>query len=311
MRITSNMVTDGFLKNLNTNLTNLTGYQEQVSSGRTLTSITGDPVKLITSMNSRTQLSKISQYKSSINSALTWLEQTDSSVSELNGVLQSAYSTAVEASTDGLTDNEKNDLAQKIGQLRDQVVTIANNQSSDKYIFAGYNVNKTPFTTDGTGKIYYNGADMSDDTNPDLISMGSQSIGYEVGYNNTINVSITGTELLGTGKDNIYTTLNDLYNTLKNGSCAADIDGYISKLQDCQSNIQVVQGKIGGLSSRLQMLQDVYSNSELNYTKQKSDAEEADIAEVYTKYSAAQTVYNAALQVGTEILQRSILDYLK
>jgi flagellar hook-associated protein 3 FlgL len=311
MRITSNMVTSDFLKNLNTNLNSLTKYQEEVSTGRALTSISDDPEKLIASMNARTQLNKISQYKSSINTAITWLDQTDTSVSQLNDVIKKAYTTTVQASNGTLTSDDKRALAEQIAQLRDQVVTIANSQSSDKYIFAGYNVNKAPFTTDGSGNIYYNGIDLTDSTNPALVAMGSQSIGYEVGSNTKINVSITGTELLGTGSGNIYTVLNGLYKALNSDADSGSISAYISQIQGCQSGVQVVQGKIGGLTNRLEMLKDVYTNSELNYTKQKSDAEDADIADAYTRYSAAQTVYNAALKVGTEILQQTVLDYLR
>jgi len=311
MRITNNMITNGFLKNLNTNLSSLTGYQQEVSTGRSLTSISDDPSRLISSMQARSRLGKISQYQSTLNAAVTWLDQTDSSLSQLNDVLTKAYETAVQASNDVLTQDERKSLAEYIAQLRDQVLTIANNQSSDKYIFGGYNVNKQPFTVDEDGNILYNGLDLTDDTNPELIAMGSQSIGYQVGYNTVLGVSVTGTELLGTGKDNIYTVLDDLYKTLSGGAGGPDIDGYITKIQRCQSRVHTVQGRIGGLTNRLEMLQEIYAQQSNTYTKQKSEAEDADIAEVYTKYSAARTVYDAALQVGTQILQCSILDYLK
>jgi flagellar hook-associated protein 3 FlgL len=310
MRITNKMITGDFLTNLNTNLTSLTKYQKQVATGKSLNSIADDPAKLIASLQAKTKLNKIDQYSSTVDTAVDWLTQTDSSVTELDGVLTNAYEKAVQASSDTLTDDDRNSIAEDIGQLRDQVLTIANNQYGDKYIFGGYNTSTKPFTTDASGNIFYNGTDLTDSTNADLISMDSQSVGYSVGNNITMGVSITGTELLGTGDNNAYTVLNNLYNALKSGSTGDDIGSYITQIQDCQSNVHIVQGKVGGLTNRLDMLKDIYSNQSDTCTEQKSEAEDADIAQAYTKYTAAQTVYNAALQVGTQILQHSILDYL-
>lgn len=311
MRITNKMITNDFLTNLNTNLSSVTKYQKEVSSGKSLNSISDDPAKLIASLQARSKLNKTSQYSDSVDSAVDWLDQTDSSVTELDSVLTSAYETANKLSSDTLTDTDRNSLGEYVAQLRDQVLTIANNQSGDKYIFGGYNTSSEPFTTDSSGNILYNGVDLTDSSNPDLAEMGTQSVGYNVGNNITLGVSITGTDLLGTGDGNAYTVLNNLYNAIKNGASGSELDDYITKIQNCQDSVHTVQGKVGGLTNRLQMLKDIYSSQSDIYTDQKSKAEDADVAEAYTKYSAAQTVYNAALQVGTKILQCSILDYMK
>lgn len=310
MRITNKMITGDFLMGLNTNLASLTNYQKQVATGKSLNSIADDPEKLIASLQAKSKLSKIDQYTSTVNTAVDWLSQTDSSVTALDGVLTNAYEKTVQATSDTLKDDDRSSIAEYIGQLRDQVLTVANNQYGDKYIFGGYNTSSKPFTTDESGNIYYNGLDLTDSTNPDLTSMDSQSVGYSVGNNITMGVSITGTQLLGTGDKNAYTVLNNLYNALNSGATGVDIGNYITQIQDCQNNVHIVQGKVGGLTNRLKMLNDIYSNQSDTCTEQKSEAEDADIAEAYTKYSAAKTVYNAALQVGTQILQHSILDYL-
>lgn len=310
MRITNNMLSSNFLKNLNVNLANLTDYQRQISTGKVINSLSDDPVKLISSMGCKIKLNKLAQNQSSIGSAITWLDQTESAVSELNEVIKSAYETAVETANDDITADDKAAAAEYILQLRDQALTLANNQSSDKYIFGGYNVNNAPFTVDGAGNIFYNGLDLTDTSNPDLAAAGAQSIAYEIGYNITMDISITGTELLGTGEDNIYSLLNGLAEALRSDAGAQEISGYMTKLQNGQSNVLMTQAKVGGMINRLELLQNRYEDQTLSYTEQKSNIEDVDIAEAYIYYNTAQTVYNAALQVGTEIIQRSILDYI-
>jgi flagellar hook-associated protein 3 FlgL len=216
----------------------------------------------------------------------------------------------MEVSNDDLTPDDKMAAAEYIAQLRDQVLTIANGQTSDKFLFGGYNVNNKPFTVDSDGNILYNGIDLTDADNEDLIAAGSQSITYEVGADITMEISITGTELMGTGEGNIYTVLDDLYNALISDAPASELGQYITKLQDCQSNVLTTESKVGGMVNRLELLQDRYEQEDLTYKELKTNVENVDIAEAYMNYSMAKTVYSAALQVGTQIIQASILDYI-
>jgi flagellar hook-associated protein 3 FlgL len=311
MRITNNMMMSNYLSSLNGNLTRMQDYQDQVTTGKAINSLSDDPVALISIMSSSAKLDRNSQYESVVESALTWLNQTDSSAYQLNQVLQSAYETAVQSANDGLSPTDKSAMAEYIAQLRDQVLSIANGQTSDKYLFGGYNVDNPPFTVDGSGNILYNGLDLTDGANPALTAAGSQSITYEIGVGIPMDISITGTELLGTGENNAYTVLDNLSKALAGNASADELGQYISKLQDCQSNALNTESKVGGMVSRLELLQDRYEQEDLNYTELKSNVQDVDIAEAYMNFSMAKTVYSSALQVSTQIIQASILDYLK
>jgi flagellar hook-associated protein 3 FlgL len=311
MRITSRMMKNDFLNNLNTNLTILTKSQKQIATGKVLNSLSDDPIRLISSMNCKVKLGRTVRYKSSVSSALEWLDQTESSVSELNDILKSAYETAVKMSNDDLTLDDKNAAAELIAQLRDHVLGLGNSQVGDRYIFGGYNVNKPPFTADGTGGINYNGIDLTDETNASLINEGKEKIQIELGYNVSMDISINGTELLGTGDGNIYSMLNDFYNALRSDSDASVLSGYITKIQDAQSKTLSTLSKVGGMINRMELLENRYEEERLTYIEQKSNIEDVDYAEAYMNYNMAKAVYEAALQVGTEITQRTILDYMR
>jgi flagellin-like hook-associated protein FlgL len=68
---------------------------------------------------------------------------------------------------------------------------------------------------------------------------------------------------------------------------------------------------VGGMVNRLELLQNRYEKEDLVYKEQKSKVEDVDIAEAYMNYSMAEMVYSSALKVSTQIIQASILDYLK
>ena len=311
MRITNGMVLDNYLKNINKNMGSMVNLQNQMSSGKRLSKLSDDPVNAVSVLQYRVKLYKGEQYKENVDKGLTWMEQTESSVMELNEVLKSAYEAAVEAANDYLTEEDKAATAELIGQLRDHIVTIGNARSGDKYLFGGYNTNKAPFTVDGSGKLLYNGLDLADASNPALIDEKGTSIEYEVGFNLKMNVAVNGAELMGTGEDSVYTILDNLYNALKSDASAEELSGYTSKLLEGQSRVLSAVADIGGRVNRLELISNRYEEDSLMYTDMTSKLEDVDQAEAIMNYKMAEFVYNAALQIGSKIIQPSLVDFLK
>ena len=311
MRITTGMMQDNYLKCLSRNMGKMVSLQYQMSTGKRLNKMSDDPVDALSVMQFRAKLYRSARYKESVERGLTWLQQTESSVSELNKVLVSAYDTVIQMSNDWLGDDDKNAAAELIGQLRDHVLTIGNAQSGTQYIFGGYNTKKAPFSVDSSGKLLYNGLDLMDDANPALIDESKASIEYEVGFNLRMNVAVNGVQLIGMGEDNIYAVLDNLYNALKADAPADELSAYAGKLQDAQSHVLAVLGDIGGRVNRLELIANRYEEDQLIYTDNKSKLEDVDQAEALMNFKMAEYVYNAALQVGSRIVQPSLVDFLK
>lgn len=84
----------------------------------------------------------------------------------------------------------------------------------------------------------------------------------------------------------------------------------ISELQGAQDNVLGFETNLGATENRLDLISSRYDSSITNYTKMQSDAVDADMAEAITNFTTAQTVYNAALAAGAEIVQTSLIDFL-
>ncbi|MDD5018155.1 MAG: flagellar hook-associated protein FlgL [Eubacteriales bacterium] len=310
MRITNSMMLNNYLSNLNDNLESLTEKQTQVSTGKRINKLSDDPVGLISVMQCDVKLYKTEQYNQNVENALTWLDQTEAATLSLNDVIKTAYETVIELANDYVTAEDKEAAAEMIAQLRDEVLAIGNSQSEDEYLFGGYNINNTPFTVDASGNILYNGLDLTDETSVDLIAENEQVITYEIGYETTMDISISGSELFGMGEDNIYTVFDNLYNALISDADAEELNDYIEKLQDNQSSVLAIEAKIGGRINRLELVQNRYEEDYLSYTELKSNIEDVDLAEAAMNYEMAETVYTAALNIGSKIIQLSLVDFL-
>ncbi len=311
MRVTNSMLLSNYLKNLNRNLDSVGDMQQQMATGKRINKISDDPIGAISVMQMRAKLYKTEQYSKNVDKALSWLDETESSVLELNEVLKSAYDTAVAQSSGTMNAQSKAAAAELIKQLRDHVVSIGNSKSGDKYIFGGYNVTNAPFEVDASGNILYNGIDLTNDSDPALIAMAEDSVSYSVGFNITLDISINGAKLFGTGENNIYTILDDFYQALESDASTDELGVFITKIQNAQSSVLAVDSEIGGKTNRLELIQSRFEDDVLTYTERKSKLEDVDEAEAIMNYKMAETVYEASLQIGSQIVQLSLVDFLK
>ncbi len=311
MRVSNAMLTDNYLRNLNNNLKKMMKQQTQIATGERITKLSDDPVGAVSIMSIGSKLERIEQYQTNISRADSWNQLTESSVLELNDIVKNAYEKAVSTANDTMTAEDKIATAEVIGQMRDHLLSVANNKTGNRYLFGGYNTINPPFEVDsGTGNLLYNGIDVSNPADPALIAEGQQVLQYELTYGIKMDVSIPGTELLGTGTDNIYTILDNLYNDLMADAPVSTLTGYTEQLQDAQSRLLNLESKIGGRTNRLELLENRHGEDEFNYTEIKSDIEDVDQAEALLKFSVTESIYTASLGIASKILTPTLVDFL-
>ena len=84
--------------------------------------------------------------------------------------------------------------------------------------------------------------------------------------------------------------------------------GHITKDID---NILITQGEIGAKVNRLENSIDRFNSLSDNVTKLQSDTEDVDITKTISDLEMRKTAYQAALQIGGQILPMSLLNYIK
>jgi flagellin-like hook-associated protein FlgL len=137
-----------------------------------------------------------------------------------------------------------------------------------------------------------------------------------VGLNQDAAYTVNGIELLGEGRHNVYHVLDKIYRILSPEDETRKIDEKelslaISTLQEAQSNVLTKLTEIGASQNRLTLLSNRIDSTKRNYNLLRSNAEEVDLAEASINLATAQTVYNAALAGGAQILRTSLIDYLR
>ncbi|MDR1619820.1 MAG: flagellar hook-associated protein FlgL [Clostridiales bacterium] len=309
MRVTSNMLTNNLLANLNNNANSVARYQQQLASGRSIVNLSDDPVGVYKSMRARVKIARLEQYKENVVAARTWINEAETIAREVNSVLTKAYELTVQASSDTYTDGEgtaRGAIAREIEQLRNHIFDAMNSRELERYIFGGFNTTSAPFTLDVNGEIMFNGVLMNAP-----FTGSDERVEFETGAGIRMDVTVSGVTMMGLDGDNMYTVLTELMNELDDpDSRAGDISPFITRIKDLAENVLNIATELGAKMNRLDFLEARYDEDIVTYTDVKSRVEDVDEAEAAMRYKMAETIYQAALQTGAGMLRMSLLDYL-
>ena len=116
----------------------------QLSTGKQLNDPSDDPARIAQDLSVRTAIDATGQQSKNVQSAISELTTTDSALSSLTAVLQSARQLAIQGSSDTLTAQQRAALGSQIDQLLQQSVAIGNTSYAGRYVFGGTASSATP-----------------------------------------------------------------------------------------------------------------------------------------------------------------------
>ena len=319
MRVTNSMMISQLMNNINRNLKRMENHQYQLATGKKLQRPSQDPVGITRSLQARTELSKLQQYKRNADDAQAWLTQTETALTEMNSLVVRAYELAVDGANGGKTPEDRQAIAREVEQLMNQLLEASNSSYAGRQIFGGYNTTEKPFQVrmdEGQSFLWYNGikiANLTDPTSQPAVpdGVGSERIEYEIGSGLFMDISMSGEDVLGVGNDNVYAVFHELYEALMDGTDSDRIDESIGKLQFQQQEILSHLAEVGGKTNRLTLIKTRLEMDEMNYTEIKSHVEDVDHEQVIMEFLMAEMVYRSSLSVGARIIQPTLLDFLR
>jgi|SRR5947209_6672305 len=110
---------------------------QQLSTGKQLSDPSDDPARIAQDLSLHTAIDATNQQATNVQNAVSELTTTDSALSSLTSVLQSARQLAIQGSTDTLTAQQRTAIGQQIDQLLQQSIAVGNTSYAGRYIFAG------------------------------------------------------------------------------------------------------------------------------------------------------------------------------
>ncbi|KRD82920.1 flagellar biosynthesis protein FlgL [Bacillus sp. Root147] len=293
MRVTQGMLAANSLKQISNSYNKLETLQNQLSMGKKITRPSDDPVVATKGMAYRSNLSEVNQYKRNLTEAQSWFDSSESGLEQVNSILQRTKELVVQGLNGTNESDDRQAIAREIEQLKLDYMQVGNTQVVGNYIFNGVNVGAPPISENASGMIESN------------INLDPFSV--EVSKGIQLRVNIHPENIFGQGAfdlmNNVQTAFeqNDV-NTLKDLSTQVDTQ---------LSTLLAERSELGARSNRLELIENRLDSQEITATKMLSNNEDADIEKVITDLTVQESVHRAALGVGAQIIQPTLLDFLR
>ncbi|WNQ11600.1 flagellar hook-associated protein FlgL [Paenibacillus aurantius] len=301
-RVTQGMMSSQLMRNLNANLHRMDKWQNQMSTGRKINAPSDDPVGITFSMRYRSELTANDQYQRNVDSAVSWLDYTDTTMNQAGSVLQRLRELAVNGSNGTNPDTAMKSIQSEVGELYNQMIDIANSTFNGKAVFNGQNTTQAPYPKTGIADL-----DLST-----LKPADSGEIKYEVGAGIKMPINVNGNEVFGgtTETDSIFQIFKELHTALGSSDYSA-VSSLIGKIDSRNDKFLETRSQVGARMNRIDLIQGRLADININLQSLQSKTEDADMAEVITNMKMDENVYQASLSVGSKLIQPSLVDFLR
>lgn len=144
MRVTNSMINMHSQTNINSVKNMVDLYNDQMTNQNKISKPSDDPVIAIRSLRLRDSLNEVSQYvEKNIPDAESWLEVTETSLNNMEEILDDIYDNCVYGSTGTLTTEDRNTLLENLEKLVEQLYSEGNTDYAGRTVFTGYKTNQT------------------------------------------------------------------------------------------------------------------------------------------------------------------------
>ena len=290
MRVTQSMISTNTLRNISESYSKLSKLNDQSVSGKKFSKPSDDPVAAMLAMSYRTDLNRIGQFQENVGTVKSWVDATDDSLNAVGNALHQFRDLIVQASNGTYEENQRSYMALEMRELIGQITDLADTQVGGKYIFGGTKTDQRPSAN---------------------INAATGVINLEVFSNITLPMNIQGNDIF---PDMISPggVLDTIASALENPN--TDPTTLTNYIGDIDAQMDVVLGTravVGARQNRVELMEDRLGQQEIFSTRILSDNEDIDLERVLIDLTTQESVHRAALGVGAEIMQPSLMDFLR
>ena len=306
MRVTDWMRSNDLIYELSRRIENVNDLGKQIASGKRINKPSDDPAGTGKALHFRHRIARNEQHQRNVEDGLSNMSYLDGVLDGVSNLLNEALSKAVQGDNEALTAEDRLVLANEVDQLLEELLSKGNTSYSGKFIFGGYQSKSTPFI-----------AERNDDglitaVNPSSAGI-DEKIEREIGVGLRESINIGGGEHFqpsGEGEaDDMFQMLINLRGGLINND--SDVIGeQIDYLQDAIDHNSLSRSTIGAKINYFDRRLEQLTAAEVTLEDSLSKVEDVDLVEAALNFEQEQTAYTAAILVGAQIIQMSLVNFI-
>jgi len=297
-RITTGMLSQRVLGDLHRVSDRLTKTQQKIASNKEIERPSDDPFGASRAMVLRENLDGIEQFQRNVEDARGWQDAGESAMARMTEVVQRARDLLVQGASDTMDATARSSIALEIDELAASLKELGNASYKGQYVFGGLRTDAPPW-------------DVATDAYSGVAGPIARQIGPGVSVQ--VNVDVAGV-FNGTGAPadrGLVQVLRDISANLRSGNGDALRGQDLGAIDDKLERLLDVRALNGARSNRLEAALGRLAELQESTISQLSETEDVDIAKAMIDFSSQQAAYQAALRAGANIVQQSLMDFLR
>jgi flagellar hook-associated protein 3 FlgL len=194
MRVTQEGLYRNLTNYLQEQISGIDNLNEQISSGKKIINLSDSPIDSSQIIQIKKKLNHIEQYNKDITRANAWVATTNSSLENVNDIVQNLKVTTEQASTETYNYQNRLALSNSVDAMTEELMQNINTEINGKYIFSGFKTDTKPFRQKITSSD-------SDYTIDDFNHSFDLDIKIEMLNNSNYKFSVDGGSTWQTGED--------------------------------------------------------------------------------------------------------------
>ena len=307
------------IQNINRSQGKLEKYNNQLSSMKEISKPSDDPLRASQIMNLNNSLIQNEEFSVTIADTTDWTNMQDSALENATNSLRRITTLIQSASTGTMSDSDRQAIKAEMETEISTMVDSLNTNFGGKYVFSGMNTTTKPFeisrdTAGAMTGIQYQGTVDETDANGNVVPVKAD-LSRTIATGVDVSLKTDGRQLMneqGTlaEKDDLGIFLTDALKALDANDTEALSGKLLARSNAETENVVNMRTEIGAISNRLKSAQERNTSENINLKSTRSNKQDVDLAEKYMEFTMEQQAFQAALSMGTKILQTNILDYL-
>ena len=304
MRVTTRLMSNSYLRNLNRQTSKVQKYQHQLSSLKEVSKPSDDPLTVSKIMDLNNSIVQNDYYQSTIEDAIDWTNVQDAALGQATNALGRIQNLIQSAANGTMSEEDRLAIKYNVEGEIEAFVDALNTNFGGRFVFGGQATTTQPFEVDRTDEGQIIGIKTPENTD---------NLEREVSPGVTVSLLTNGEKLVNNDDFNLNDFFGDVLKALDSDEPAelSKLGGdYLDTADKAFNNMVDKRAEVGAVFNRLEAAKSRNETESLNLKSMLSNKEDIDLAEKFMEYSMEMIAYESSLQMGTRILQTNILNYL-
>jgi flagellar hook-associated protein 3 FlgL len=289
-----------FLAGLNQIQRRLQTAQTQLTTGLQINNVSDDPSEIADVWQLNSQLDQTQQTDTNLGQVATEVNTAQSALQSSVTLVEQALTYGAQGASDTSSTTTRQDLANELGAILQQLVSAANTTVQGRYIFSGDTDQTAPYSIDLT------------QSSPVSAYQGSATTREIQGPDGTaFPIALTAQQIFDSSnaQTNVFASITSLIQGLQANS-DTQITSAVSDVQSADTFLNQQLAFYGTVQDRVAGALTFGQNYTTQLQTQLSGVQDADEASAITNMTQAQTELQAALQSEAQLPRTTLFDFL-